>query len=93
MKKRRDTSKTNGLYEYKNNASATLEANELSLPSPGLAENKDIKGYMHTHVNDYTYDNPDGPGTITRTGIKIFSPADVNYFMELLKMHAMKEDL
>lgn len=73
------------MYEYKNNASATLEANELSLPSPGLAENKDIKGYMHTHVNDYTYDNPEGPGTITRTGIKIFSPADVNYFMELLK--------
>jgi len=40
---------------------------------------------MHTHVNDYTYDNPNGPGTIMRTGIKIFSPADINYFMELLK--------
>ena len=77
--------RTNGQYAYQNNASATLDANELSLPSLALLANKDIKGYMHTHVNDFTYDNPDGPGTITRKGFKIFSPADVNYFMELVK--------
>lgn len=77
--------RTNGQYTYKNNGSASLDANELPLPKLSFPENKDIKGYMHTHVNDYSYDNPDGAGTITRQGFKIFSPADVNYFMELVK--------
>ena len=27
--------------------------NSLGLPNSELPENKDIKGYMHTHVNDY----------------------------------------
>ena len=59
--------RTNGEYTYENNASATLQANELSLPSVAYAENKDIKGYMHTHVNDYEYDNPDELATIFET--------------------------
>lgn len=70
--------KNGGDYEYKDNASATDQNNSLSLPNP--ATNKYIKGYMHTHVDDFEASD----GT-TRTGIKAMSPADVAYFMDMVK--------
>ena len=70
--------KNGGDYEYKDNASATDQNNSLSLPSP--ATNKYIKGYMHTHVDDFEDSNG-----YTRIGIKAMSPADVSYFMDLVK--------
>lgn len=72
--------RTNGQYTYKDNTSATDINNSLGLPNPDLPENKDIKGYMHTHVNDYTTTDGD-----ERKGVKIFSPADVVYFMDMIK--------
>lgn len=78
--------RTNGQYTYKDNASATDQANELSLPRADLPENKDIISYLHTHVNDYEYPDPQNPDiTITKKGFKIFSPADVGYFMKMIK--------
>lgn len=77
--------RTNDEYTYKDNASATDYANELKLPKADEPENKDIKGYMHTHVKDFTYDDPNGTGTITKQGFNIFSPADINYFMKMIK--------
>lgn len=78
--------RTNGEYTYKDNATATNQANELSLPNPDLSENKDIIAYLHTHVNDFSYDDPENPVvTITKKGFKIFSPADMVYFMDMIK--------
>ncbi len=76
--------RNNNDYEYKDNATATETSNSLGLPNSDLPENKDIKGYMHTHVDDFTYTNADGD-EVTRKGIKIFSPADVSYFMDMVK--------
>lgn len=76
--------RNNNNYEYKDNATATETSNSLGLPNASLTENKDIKGYMHTHVDDFTYTNADGD-EVTRKGIKIFSPADVSYFMDMVK--------
>jgi hypothetical protein len=75
--------KADGSYQYKDQASTNEGSNSLSLPKSDLPENKDITGYMHTHVNDRTFTNSDGYEE-TRTGIKMFSPADVGYFMDML---------
>lgn len=71
------TQKADGTYAYHNNASTNPGSNSLSLPA--YPHNKDILGYMHTHVDDFTSD--DGG---LRQGIKMFSPADVGYFMDML---------
>ena len=68
-------------YTYQDNASATNDANSLNLPD---AKQNNIKSYMHTHVDNYTYTDADG-NEIIRTGIKMFSPADVAYFMDMLQ--------
>jgi|SRR5690606_10493418 len=39
---------------------------------------------MHTHVNDYDVTDANG-NTVPRIGIKIFSPADMTYFMDLVQ--------
>ena len=76
--------RTDGSYTYKDTAGQTNDANTLSLPNTSLSENKNIMGFLHTHVNDYTYTNADGDD-IPREGIKMFSPADISYFMDMLK--------
>ena len=68
----------NGSFTYKDNASATETSNTLSLPDPDYY--KDIKGFLHTHPNDYE----DSEGRM-RKGFKIFSPADVIYFNQLVR--------
>ena len=70
--------KNGGDYEYQDNAGATDQHNSLSLPSSET--NTYIKGYMHTHVNDF--EDSDGQ---TRKGVKVFSPADMSYFMDMVK--------
>ncbi|WP_347220188.1 hypothetical protein [Chryseobacterium sp.] len=73
------TQKTNGEYTYHDNASNDSNSNSLSLPI-----NSDISGYMHTHVDNTTETDTDG-NEIIRKGIKMFSPADVGYFMDMLR--------
>jgi hypothetical protein len=70
--------KDNGTFDYKDNATATENANQLGLPDPDYY--KDIKGFLHTHPNDFE----DSEGNM-RIGFKIFSPADVIYFNELVR--------
>lgn len=70
--------KNNGNFEYKDNAGATETANTLALPDPDYY--KDMKGYMHTHPNDFY-----GSDDLLRIGFKIFSPADVMYLNQLVK--------
>lgn len=77
--------RNNNSYEYKDNASATETSNSLGLPNADLPENKNIKGYMHTHVDDFTYFDTSEGADATRYGIKIFSPADISYFMDMIK--------
>lgn len=77
--------RTNGKYTYHDNGSATPNANSLTPPDLNDPSNNDVNGIMHTHVKDFTYGNPNGPGTIDKKGIKIFSPADVAYFMQMVK--------
>ncbi|WP_407508823.1 hypothetical protein [Elizabethkingia anophelis] len=72
---------TTGKYDYQDNASATETSNSLRLPD---AEKYNVKSYSHTHVDDYTYTDSDG-NEIIRTGIKMFSPADVSYLMDMLR--------
>ncbi|MCX8534673.1 hypothetical protein [Chryseobacterium luquanense] len=67
--------KWGGSYEYKNNAGATSTANTLTLPE--VASNTWVKAYMHTHVDDVPNSE--------RKGIKMFSPADASYLMDLVK--------
>lgn len=69
--------KKNGTFEYKDNASATEDANSLTLGDP----TSDMKGFMHTHPNDFE----DSDGNM-RMGFKIFSPADVVYFIQLVSL-------
>ncbi len=69
--------KKNGTFEYKDNASATEDANSLTLGDP----TSDMKGFLHTHPNDF--EDSDGN---TRIGFKIFSPADVIYFTQLVSL-------
>lgn len=77
--------RNSGDYEYKDNATATETSNSLGLPNANLPENKNIKGYMHTHVDDFTYFDATEGADATRLGIKIFSPADMSYFMDMVK--------
>lgn len=76
--------RADGNYTYQDAAGQSSTSNTLSLPRPDLPENKNIISYLHTHVNDYTYTNADGIEE-TRTGIKMFSPADIAYFMDMLR--------
>ena len=76
--------RTNGSYTYQDAATQTENKNSLSLPNATLQANKDIMGYLHTHVNDHTYTDENGDEVI-RKGIRMFSPADVAYFMDMLK--------
>lgn len=69
--------KKDGTFEYKDTASTNNDSNSLSLGDP----TGDMKGYMHTHVNDYQ--DPDGN---MRLGFKIFSPADVIYFNQMVAL-------
>ncbi|WP_292010561.1 hypothetical protein, partial [Chryseobacterium sp.] len=78
------TQRTNNNYNYHDTSGSTDNSNTLSLPKASLPENYDIFGYMHTHPNDYTYTDEDGNEMI-REGIKMFSPADVWYFMDMIK--------
>lgn len=72
---------TTGEYTYQENASATETSNSLRLPD---AERYNVKSFLHTHVDDFT--TTDGSGNeVTRTGIKMFSPADVIYMMDMLR--------
>lgn len=75
--------KASGDYTYHNQASTNSNSNSLSLPRPDLPENKDITGYMHTHVDDFSTTDAEG-NEGTRKGIKMFSPADVGYLMDML---------
>ncbi|WP_454059745.1 hypothetical protein [Elizabethkingia ursingii] len=70
-----------GDWDYQNNANATESANSLRLPD---AEQSNIKSYLHTHVDDFTTTDDNG-NEVTRTGIKMFSPADVIYMMDMLR--------
>nr|WP_314496823.1 hypothetical protein [uncultured Chryseobacterium sp.] len=74
--------KNSGTYEYKDNAQATDTHNSLSLPEP--TTNTYIKGFLHTHIDDYTYTVENGD-EIEMNGFKIFSPSDVIYFMDMIK--------
>ncbi|KAA0130443.1 hypothetical protein FY557_01585 [Chryseobacterium sp. SN22] len=76
--------RADGNYTYQDTAGQNETSNTLSLPKASLPENKNIMGYLHTHVNDYTYTDTDGT-EIMRQGIKMFSPADIWYFMDMLK--------
>ncbi len=76
--------RTDGNYTYLDNASATEEKNSLTLPYLYDTANKDIYGYMHTHVKDFWYTTTTG-GQELKPGIKIFSPGDVSAFMDMLK--------
>lgn len=74
--------KASGGFDYNDNASATDNSNSLGLPD---SKTKTwVTGYMHTHVDDYTVTDADGQEQI-RIGIQIFSPADMAYFMDMLK--------
>gem|GEM_PF-2004247 len=75
--------KANGAFAYHDHATTNPDTNSLSLPKLELPENKDITGYMHTHVDDFSLVANDGT-VETRKGIKMFSPADVGYFMDML---------
>lgn len=72
---------TTGKYAYQENASATETSNSLTLPD---AEKYNVKSYLHTHVDNYTTVNADGIEE-ERIGIKMFSPADVIYMMDMLR--------
>jgi hypothetical protein len=69
--------KANGEFTYHSKASTNEGSNSLSLPDSSVY--KDIEGFMHTHV-----DNTIGDDGEPRLGIKMFSPADVGYFMDML---------
>ncbi|SDL68173.1 hypothetical protein [Chryseobacterium taihuense] len=77
--------KANGNFTYHDNATATDVANALTPPDLDDPLNSDVIAMIHTHVNDYSYGNPNGPGVFYHNGIKIFSPADIAYFLELVK--------
>jgi len=74
--------KWSGDYIYKDNAGATNNANTLSLPN--VETNTYIKGFIDTHVNNYKFLDAQGYER-DKNGIKMFSPADIAYFMDLVK--------
>ncbi|WP_144284016.1 hypothetical protein [Chryseobacterium echinoideorum] len=49
-----------------------------------METNTYIKGFIHTHVNNYKILDDQGYET-DKNGIKMFSPADIAYFMDLVK--------
>lgn len=49
----------------------------LGLPNPRIEDYKDIYGVMHTHID-------------SDSGVKMFSPADVDYFMDMVRNAAEK---
>ncbi|WP_144282479.1 hypothetical protein [Chryseobacterium echinoideorum] len=71
--------KTDGTFDFKNDASTNENSNSLTLGS--ILPN--TKGYMHSHPNDFMVMDAEGY-EIPRTGFKIFSPGDVMYFMRML---------
>ena len=77
------THRSDGSSTYHDNASATDEKNTLHLPKATLSNNKNITCFTHTHVDDFWYTNSEGIYR-PKEGIKIFSPADINYFMQLV---------
>lgn len=70
------TEDINGHFTYQSNSTFT----NLSLPY----NNKNIIGYMHTHLNDYEYYDETIDDEVYVKTIKMFSPADVAYFMEMV---------
>ena len=76
--------KADGSYTYKDAAGQSSTSNTLALPNPKLDENKNIIAYIHTHVDEYTFINAAGIEE-TRKGIRMFSPADMNYFMDMIR--------
>lgn len=73
--------KTGGIFEYKNITSTNPDSNSLTLGHP----TPDMQGYMHTHSNNFTVVNEQGYEE-ERIGFKIFSPADVIYFNQLVAL-------
>ncbi|GAA4149247.1 hypothetical protein GCM10022217_00910 [Chryseobacterium ginsenosidimutans] len=67
--------KTDGSFDYKDIAATNSNSNSLTLGDPTA----DMTGYLHTHVNDFE----DSEGRM-RIGFKIFSPADVIYFNQMV---------
>jgi hypothetical protein len=67
--------KWGGSYEYQSNAGSTSTANTLHLPE--VASHTYIKAFTHTHVDDLPNSE--------KKGIKMFSPADASYLMDLVQ--------
>ncbi len=83
--------KENGFYETKDGWFYSLEQSQSTSSSDGLKIpiSSDIKGYTHTHLNDYEDGTTDENGTpVIRQPIRMFSPADVNALMELAKLQS-----
>lgn len=69
----------NGNFTQLKTSSSTSSSDGLQLPI-----NSNIKGFIHTHINDYEDGSTDGDGNLAiRQPIRMFSPADVNALMEL----------
>ncbi|MGU3375775.1 hypothetical protein [Chryseobacterium sp. M5A1_1a] len=83
-KQERGYAQGNGVFTYLDKATTKDDANSLTLPNPEQSGNKDITGFMHTHIDSYNFQNDNGDD-FERLGIKMFSPADVSYFMDLLQ--------
>lgn len=68
-----------GAYVYydDSHASNSSQAHSLGLPNPRIEDYKDIYGVMHTHID-------------SDSGVKMFSPADVDYFMDMVRNAAEK---
>ena len=83
--------KEKGFYETKDGWFYSLEQSQSTSSSDGLKIpiSSDIKGYTHTHLNDYEDGTTDENGTpVIRQPIRMFSPADVNALMELTKLQS-----
>lgn len=83
--------KEKGFYETKDGWFYSLEQSQSTSSSDGLKIpiSSDIKGYTHTHLNDYEDGTTDENGTpVIRQPIRMFSPADVNALMELAKLQS-----
>ena len=83
--------KEKGFYETKDGWFYSLEQSQSTSSSDGLKFpiSSDIKGYTHTHLNDYETGKTDDSGNPEeRQPIRMFSPADVNALMELAKLQS-----
>ncbi|EKB59368.1 hypothetical protein [Bergeyella zoohelcum] len=65
------------VYYDDSHASNGSQAHSLGLPNPRIEDYKDIYGVMHTHID-------------SDSGVKMFSPADVDYFMDMVRNAAEK---